>query len=78
MYGQGARNPDSSTGKVPVPHQNGQGALTPKSGKVPVLLDEQGARAPKGKALQSGCLAVFYLSSEMLTTASGLLTQIGH
>jgi hypothetical protein len=60
LYGQGARNPDSSTGKVPV------------------LLDEQGARTPKSKALQSGCLAVFYLSSEMLTTASGLLTQIGH
>ena len=74
MYGQGARNPDSSTGKVPVPHQNGQGALTPKSGKVLLLPNGQDARAPNGKALQSGCLAVFYLCFEMLTTASGLLT----
>ena len=74
MYGQGARNPDSSTGKVPVPHQNGQGALTPKSGKVLLLPNGQDARAPKGKALQSGCLAVFYLSAEMQTTAPGILT----
>ena len=64
MYGQGARNPDSSTGKVPVPHQNGQGARTPKSGKVPLLPNEQGARTPKGKALQAGALLFYFIPTK--------------